>query len=238
MDSFVPMWPDGPLFSQAPHFALGTDSVLLADFVRVSGSSKGIDLGCASGAIMLLLLNRLPRIRMAGIEILPEAAGLASQAMEINRLSRRAEVLCADLRDHRSLFPSGSFDFAVSNPPYYSVGSGFLSPDPARAGARSEISCTLEDVCSAAAFLCRTGGRFFLVQKPERLPEVLSLLQEKGLEPKRLRLVCPSPEKAPSLVLIEALRGGRPGLQIEPSLFLRDSSGRESQEYRAIYHLP
>ena len=86
------------------------------------------------------------------------------------------------------------------------------------------------------SFLCRTGGSFFLVHKPERLAEAMRTMSGKGLEPKRLRLVCPDAAKAPSLVLIEARRGGRPGLKIEPSLYLTGPDGKESEEYRRIYH--
>ena len=236
MDPFTPLWPEGPLFAPAPHAALSTDSVLLADFVRFSGNARGIDLGCASGAILLMLLFRSDRLRMTGLELQPDAAELACRAVEMNRLSERSEICCGDLREYRTLFPGGCFDFAVSNPPYYPSGTGALSPDPARAGARSELSCTLADVCDAAAFLCRTGGNFFLVHKPERLSEIFVILNRTGLEPKRLRAVCPRPGKAPSLMLIEARKGGKPGLKIEPTLFLQTESGEESEEYKRIYH--
>ena len=236
MDPFIPLWPDGPLFAPAPNAALSTDSVLLADFVRFSGNARGIDLGCASGAILLMLLCRSDRLQMTGLELQPDAVELACRALEMNRLSARAEILCGDLRECRTLFFSGSFDFVVSNPPYFPAGSGALSPDAARAGARSELSCTLEDVCSAAAFLCRTGGSFFLVHKPERLSEVFVVLNRTGLEPKRLRMVCSRPGKSPSLVLVEARKGGKPGLKIDPALFLQNESGEDSEEYKRIYH--
>ena len=124
----------------------------------------------------------------------------------------------------------------ISNPPYFPAGSGAVSPDPGRALARSEQGCSLEELCDAAAWLCREGGRFCLVHKPEQLSRLFCVLSARGLEPKRLRLVCPRPASPASLVLIEARRAGRPGLVIEPDLILRDESGRETGEYRRIYH--
>ncbi len=236
MAEFNKLWDDGPLFAQVEHFKLNTDCVLLADFVKISGSAKGIDLGCASGAIMLLLLAKHGHISMTGLEILDRAASLAAENMAVNGFSGRSQILCGDIRDHRTLFKSGCFDFAVANPPYYPADAGLVSPRGERAAARTELSCSLEDICAAAAFLCRTGGSFFLVHKPERLAEAMRKMSEKGLEPKRLRLVCPDASKPPSLVLIEARRGGRPGLKIEPLLFLNDSDGNESSEYKRIYH--
>lgn len=236
MAEFNRLWENGPLFAQADHFKLSTDCVLLADFVNISGAAKGIDLGCASGAITLLLLSKNDRITMTGLEILSAAVSAAEENMSVNSLQDRSEIICGDIRDHRSLFNSGSFDFAVSNPPYYSISSGYVSPKENKAAARSELSCSLDDVCTAAAFLCRTGGSFFMVYKPERLAEALRVMSEKGLEPKRLRLVCADASKPPSLVLIEARRGGRPGLNIEASLYLNDPDGTASEEYRRIYH--
>ena len=57
-----------------------------------------------------------------------------------------------------------------------------------------------------------------------------------GLEPKRLRPVCQRPERAPSLILAEGRRGGKPGLSLEAPLILTGAGGEESEEFRRIYH--
>lgn len=236
MTDFFELWQGGPLFAQAEHFKLGTDCVLLADFVNISGAGRGIDLGCASGAIALLLLERSERLHMTGLELLPEAAALAEANMAANDLTGRSRIISGDIKAHRGLFAAGSFDLVVANPPYFPLGSGYLSPDKQRAAARGEMDCSLADICAAAAFLCRTGGSFSLVHKPERLSEVFCAMSAVGLEPKRLRLVCHRADSAPSLALIEGRRGGKPGLKIEAALILADSEGRESLELRRIYH--
>lgn len=235
MTEFTPLWSGGPVFAQAAHAPLSTDSVLLADFANPSGAVRGIDLGCASGILALLLLTKEPRLHMTGLELQPEAADLARENMVRNGLEARCTVLTGDIRAHRRLFPAGSFDLAVANPPYFPLGSGALPPDPARAVARGETACTLEELCAAAAWLCRTGGRFCLVHKPERLAEVFCAMRAQGLEPKRLRPVCCRAGSAPSLVLVEGRRGGRPGLKYEPALLLTDETGGESEELRRIY---
>ena len=229
------LWPGGPVLYQAEHFRLGTDCVLLADFARTTGARRGIDLGCASGAAMLLLLSRTETLRMTGLEIMPEAAELARRNLAENGLETRGEIVTGDIRDHRALFRAGSFDLVIANPPYYPAGSGALPADAARAAARSELKSSLEEICRAAAYLLRTGGRACLVHKPERLSELFCRLAENGLEPKRLRLVCRRPESAPSLVLVEARRGGKPGLTIEPPLLLQGPDGGESEELARVY---
>lgn len=230
------LWPGGPLFRQSEHFRLSTDSVLLADFVRPRGAEEGIDLGCGSGILTLLLAWKWEKLRMTGLELLPEACAAARENVRINGLEERCAVLEGDIRRHRELFRAGRFDLAVSNPPYFAEEAGAAAPRADRAAARAEGSFRLEELTEAAARLLRCGGSLFLVYRPERLSELLTALSARGLEPKRLRLVCHRAESAPSLVLLEARRGGRPGLQIEPSLILCGPDGAESAEYRRIYH--
>lgn len=236
MAEFNALWPGGPVFAQATHAPLCTDSVLLADFVRPERAARGIDLGCGSGILSLLLLYRAQGLHMTGLELLPEAVELARENLARNGLEDRGEILCGDIREHRRLFPAGSIDLAVANPPYFPVARGALSPDPERAAARGELRCTLEELCAAAQWLLRTGGGFCLVHRPERLAEVFVSMSGHGLEPKRLRPVCPREGAAPSLVLVEGRRGGKPGLKIEPPLVLTNPEGNESAEVRRIYH--
>lgn len=153
-----------------------------------------------------------------------------------NGLSDRLRILCGDLREHRTLLPHSSFDAVVSNPPYYPAGSGGVSDSPALAAARTELFCTLDDLCACAAWLLRSGGRFFVVHKPERLAELICALSRRRLEPKRLRLVRHQAGGSVSLVLLEARLDGRPGLQFDPDLCLYDASGAESADFRRIYH--
>lgn len=173
---------------------------------------------------------------MTGVDVLPEATEAARENMRENGLCERCSIITGDVRACRELFQTGSFDFAVSNPPYFASGSGLVPADTSRASARTETCCALEDVCAAAAYLLRTGGAFFVVYRPERLSELFCTMSERGIEPKRLRLVQLSTTAAPNLVLVEGRRGGRPGLKIEPPLYLKDGEA-DSAEVRRIYHL-
>lgn len=236
MAEFMELWAGGPYFAQAEHFKLGTDTVLLSDFVNTSRAKRGIDLGCASGAIGLLLLTKSERLHMTGLEIVPAAAELAKENMAKNGLSERSEIIHGDIREHRRLFKSGSFDLVAVNPPYFALGSGAISPISGRDGARGETECSLEEICTAAAWLLSTGGSFNIVYRPERLSELFCCMTRLGIEPKRLRLVCHKKDSGPNLVLVEGRRGGKPGLKVEPMLILANEDGTESEEYKRIYH--
>ena len=163
------LWPGGPRFVRSgAGFALGTDSVLLADFAAQRRARRIADLGCGAGVLTVLLLRALEQAAAVGIELQPDAAQLARDNIRANGLSDRAQILCADLRANRTLLPAGSFDLVVANPPYFAAGSGYTSPDPMRAHARDERTCTMQDICTAMAYLTRWGGSAALVHRPER----------------------------------------------------------------------
>lgn len=195
---------------------LGTDSVLLARFATLRRGMRVLDLGCGVGVLALLLAAREPNLTLDGIDIDPAAASLARRNLTENGLT--GEILTADLRQP-GWFPQGHYDLIVSNPPYFPLGSG--EPASRRsAAARSEITCTLADLCRAAAPRLKTGGRFALVCRAERLTDLLLALRENRLEPKRLQLVQHRLDKPPKLALVEAVRQGKPGLRIEPVVIM------------------
>ena len=211
----------------------GLDSFLLASLPRLKPGWKVCDLGCGTGLLGLLLLQRRRELTVTGLDIQPEAVRLGKLAAAENRLEDRLFFRLEDLR--KTTLPAGSFDLAVCNPPYFPPSAGPLPKGESRRTARTEEACTLEDVCRAAGRLLRWGGAFCLVHKPERLTDLLCALRGEGLEPKRLRLVSLRPERAPSLLLLEARRGGRPGLQAEPPLILENPDGSPTAELNRIY---
>ena len=216
-------------------FRPGTDTFLLSSLPRPKPGLRVMDLGCGTGLLGLLLLQRQPDLSVTGIDIQSTAIRLAEKAAAENGLADRLTFHTADLRTVKSLFPTGSFDLAVCNPPYYPPASGAMADDSARRTARSEVDCTLEDTCRAASYLLRWGGSFCLVHKPERLTDLLCALRGNGLEPKRLRFVCKTAGSAPSLVLAEARRGGKPSLAVEEPLILQAADGSPTAEVDAIY---
>lgn len=231
------LWPDGPkLIRDADVFTLGTDAVLLGHFASGKRVRKLLDLGTGSGIIPLLLAWSDPKLVGTGIEIQEKSAQLARDNMELNGLSDRINIITTDLREWREPKLSGSFDLVVSNPPYFPVSSGKSTDNPHIAIAREEIMCTLDDVCTAAAYYVKWGGSFCMVHRPERLAEAICVLSGHGLEPKRLRLVHSRLDSAPSLVLIDARRGANPGLTIMPPLALCGCDGGDSDEVKRIYH--
>lgn len=195
-------------------FKLGRDSVRLAGFCTVKPNWRVCDLGCGVGSLLLLVSQREARLTRTGIELSPGAAELARRNLADNGLT--GQILTGDLRD-KSLTPGDQFHLVLSNPPYFRAGSGKSGGQ-----ARMDDTCPVTDLCQAAGRLTRTGGRFALVYRPERLAELFAALQEARLEPKRLQLLAYDRTKAPYAVLVEAVREGGPGLEILPTHYQRE----------------
>lgn len=215
-------------------FRLGTDSVLLAEFPTLPPKARVADLGAGCGTLGLLLCARSSDCHVTGVELREDACRLAQENLRLNALEARLCVQQGDVRRIAALFPAGSFDCVISNPPYFPVGSGKCSQSAAV--ERTELCLSLEELCAAAAWLLPSGRRFALVHRPERLCDIICALRANGMEPKRLRFVRHTAASPVCLVLIEARRGGRPGLSYEPDFIEFHPDGTETEVYRAAYH--
>lgn len=218
-------------------FPLSTDSVLLADFAAISGRSQVMDLGAGCGTLGLMLAASNPNCTCTGMELQEASVRQAEAVIRLNGMDDRVSVLQGDIREIESLYKSGSFDAVLSNPPYFPVGHGAVAASDALAIARTELCCTLSDLCKAAAWLLRWGSPFYLVHRSERLCDLICELRSHRLEPKRLRFVRHRPNSAPSLVLIESRLGGKSGLNLQQDLILQYEDGTYTEEYRRIYGL-
>ena len=209
-------------------FPLSTDSMLLADFVRLPKNASVLDLGSGCGTLGMLLCAKDPSCTVTGVELNEEDHLMAVQNIARNDLSSRLSSICADLRN----VDPGTYQICVSNPPYFSGG-------PAASGlvhTRREDTCPLPDLIGAAARSLRFGGDFYLVHRPERLAEICQLAGNANLIPKRLRLVRHSPEKDVSLILLQCRKGAKSGLAWD-EIALWNNDGTPTAAYRAAYHI-
>lgn len=194
-----------------------TDSLLLAGFCRFSPKDSLIDLGAGCGILALALIDRGLEGPVVCVEQDAAAAGLLARAAE--------QDSCANLQvcrqDLRTYAPKHQFDIAVANPPYHAAGP--LPQNPARAKARHQTGCTLEEVCRAAGRALRQKGRFYFCLPPARLAAAMAGLCAWGLAPKRLQPVRKSPGANAGLLLIEAVKEGGEGLVVLPDILTGDT---------------
>lgn len=235
MERWDTLWPGGWTFCFGDGaFKPSTDSFLLGSFPPLRRSWRVCDLGAGTGLLGLLLLAREPSLTVTGLELSPTACALAERTAAANGLTDRLVTLPCDLRERQQLPQAGTFDLAVSNPPYFPADGGKTALG-SRGDARSELTCTMAQLCGAASYLLRSGGQFCLVYRPERLAELLETLRRYRLEPKVLRFVQKNGVSAPSLVLLACRKDGRTGLTVQPPLLLQNADGTETEELRCIY---
>lgn len=216
-------------------FCFGMDAVLLSGFARVKEGGNVLDLGTGTGIIPILLSAKTQAKHLTGLEIQEESADMARRSVALNCLDEKITIVTGDIKEAGNLFKAASFDVVTSNPPYMTQKHGLTNPEDAKAVARHEILCTLEDVISGAALLLKPGGNFFMVHRPFRLAEIMMLLQQYKLEPKRMQMVYPYVDKEPNMVLIEANRGGRPRMRVEKPLIIYKEPGIYMPEIYDIY---
>lgn len=216
-------------------FCFGMDAVLLSGFARVKPGEMALDLGTGTGIIPILLAAKTRGRHFTGLEIQPESADMARRSVLLNGLEERISIVEGDIREAAERFDAASFDVITSNPPYMTGKHGLVNPNLPKAIARHEICCTLRELVAATEKLLRPGGRFYLVHRPFRLAEIMTELTAHHLEPKKMRLVYPFVDKEPNMVLIEAMRGGRPRITVEKPLIVYKEPGVYQDEIYDIY---
>ena len=216
-------------------YRFSIDSILLAHFVRVKEEQKVVDLGTGSGVIPIILATKVKSTEIWGVEIQEELAKMATRNIEMNHLQGRVHILKGDARNLADRMDSEGFDIVLTNPPYRKFRSGRLNLQREKAIARHEITGSLADMAKIAFRLLRPKASFCLVYPAGRIVDLITCIMESRLEPKRLRLVHPNVRKGAQLILVEAIKGGGPGIEIHPPLFIHDLNGQYSEEMQSIY---
>lgn len=216
-------------------FCFGMDAVLLSGFTYVNFGEKALDLGTGTGIIPILLEAKTEGKHFTGLEIQEDSADMARRSVALNGLQGKIDIVTGDIKDASAIFGASSFDVITTNPPYMIGQHGLRNADEAKAIARHEVLCTLEDVVRESARLLKPQGHFFMVHRPFRLAEIICVMCDYGLEPKRMKFVHPFVDKEPNMVLVEGVRGGRSRMTVEKPLIVYRQQGVYTDEIYDIY---
>jgi tRNA1Val (adenine37-N6)-methyltransferase len=228
------------LYQKKQGYRFSIDSILLADFATIRSRNKVIDLGTGNGIVPLILAYRYSSILVTGVEIQPQMADRAARNIRLNGYEDRIVIAQMDIASTMDIASKGerfkpeSFDSVICNPPYRQASSGRLNLASEKQIARHELKATLDDFVRAAAFLLKNKGCFACIQLGDRTVDLVSAMRSAGLEPKRLRTVHAFSEAKASIVLVEAVKRGRKGVDILPPLILYDSAKNNTAELNAI----
>lgn len=216
-------------------FCFGMDAVLLSGYAVVKKGECVLDMGTGTGIIPILLEAKTEGQHFTGLEIQPQSVDMAKRSVALNHLEEKITIVEGDIKNASSLFGKSIFDVITCNPPYMNENHGLKNPQLPKAIARHELLCNLEDVVREAAYMLRPGGRFYMVHRPRRLIEIISMLSAHKLEVKRLKPVYPTKEKEATMILLEAVRGGNPLLKLEKPVIVYKEPGVYSDEIYEIY---
>ena len=236
------------VFQDTDDYAFSQDSVFLANMAKLSPSDAVLDLGCGSGILSTLALVKKHVKKAVGIELQPRVADMARDSAIQNGLQDKFEVICADVKDIRSILKAESFDKVLCNPPYFtnSGNSGQKSVSVeendtlnvnAKTGksvSRTESTATLDDFVKGASYALRFGGDAWFVIKADRMASLIYSLKSYNLEPKEATLIYPKPTSDVDVVIIKARKGAKEGLKISP-FFVTDDNGEYTDKYKETY---
>lgn len=217
-------------------FCFGMDAVLLSTFAKAGKRDKVLDLGTGNGIIPILMQAKNPGSTYSALEIQETSFDLAKRNVKLNHLDERIVVVKGDIKEASKIFGDASFNVVTSNPPYMNENHGLVNPDSAKAIARHELLCSLDDVIREAGRCLKSKGHMFMVHRPNRLVDIFDTMRRHHLEPKRLRLVYPYKDKPANMVLIEAVKGGNSQLTVEAPLIVYNADGTYTNALLEMYN--
>lgn len=203
-------------------FCFGVDAVFLSDFARVKPGETVLDMGTGNGIIPLLLSAKTQGRKFTGLEIQQDTAEMARRSVLHNHLEDRIEIVTGDIKEAAEIFKPAFFDVITINPPYMLADHGLRNPDSARAVARHEVLCSLDDILRESMRLLQDKGRFYMIHRPFRLTEIMIKMNHYKIEPKRIQFIYPHIDREPAMMLIEGVRGAKPRVTVEPPIIIYD----------------
>ncbi|WP_242945612.1 tRNA1(Val) (adenine(37)-N6)-methyltransferase [Clostridium thermobutyricum] len=222
------------LIQKKDGFKFGVDAVLLSHFANVKKKHRVIDLCTGTGIIPFLLEGKYSPKDILGIEIQGEFVDMANRSAALNT-THNISFISEDLKNLKALKNIDKADVITVNPPYKLNNAGIVNPSDKLAIARHEIMCNLENVIEASRILLKDNGRIYMVHRPERLADIITLMRKYKIEPKRIQMVHPKLGKAPNIVLVEGQRDGGAFLKWDAPLYVYNEDGSISDEINKIY---
>ena len=218
-------------------FCFGIDSILLSDFAKnIKKGARVLDLGTGSGIIATLLCGKTELSEMIGIEIQKEVYDMAKRSIRLNHLENKFKMIQDNIVNLNNYFKKNTFDVIVTNPPYKKKETGVQNDDTRKLISRHEIEANLEDFIKISKDMLKDRGELYIVHRPERLVDILSIMRKYKIEPKKMRFVYANIKAMPKLVLIQGIKNAKPFLKVESNLYIYNENGAYTEEILKIYH--
>lgn len=227
---------DKIIYQNDDYFAFSLDSVLLANFVTIKLSDKKIIDFCTGNAPIPMLMSFRTKARIFGVELQNEIYSMGVQSVVENKMDNQIELFNMDVKCLDTKFGAESVDIVTCNPPYFKYKEDSLvNNNDIKTIARHEVKLDLDDVLKSAKYVLKNGGTFAMVHRPDRMIEIINLMQKYDIEPKKIRLVYPKIGKEANILLIEGIKNGKSGIKILSPLFTHNNDGSYVDEIRKMF---
>jgi len=227
---------DKIIYQDDDYFAFSLDSVLLANFVTLKLSDKKIVDFCSGNGPIPMLMSFRTKARIFGVELQKEIFDMGYDSIKENGMDSQIEFINADVMDISKIMDAESVDVVTCNPPYFKYkDDSLINDNMVLTIARHEVKLKLEDVIKNARYVLKNGGTFAMVHRPERMIEIINLMQKYGIEPKKMRLVYSKVGKDANILLIEGIKNGKTGLKIMSPLYTHNNDGSYVDEIREMF---
>lgn len=215
-------------------FCFGIDAVLLSHFIKLKRNDTVVEFGTGTGIIPILLSGKSTFSKIYAFEVQADVADMANRSIILNQLEDKIQVITDNLKNAHLHFKKGDIDVVFSNPPYMSGEGGIKNDHPQKTISRHETLCNLEDIISKASELLKFRGRFYMIHRPNRLVDIMTLCRKYKLEPKEIRMIQPYNDKKPNIFLLMCSKGGQSDLKFHDPLIVYNKDGSFTDE---IYHI-
>lgn len=224
------------IYQDNDYFLFSLDSVLLANFVTIKLKDKKIIDLCSGNAPVPMLLSFRTNARIFGVELQNYIYEMGLDSINENKLGDQIEFINEDVNNLNLIFKSESFDIVTCNPPYFKYKKdSLINENEGKAIARHEVNIKLENIVAMANYLLKNGGTFAMVHRPDRLIEIINLMQKYNIEPKKIRFIYPKVNKDANMILIEGSKNGKCGLKVEKALIVHDRNGNYVDEIKKMF---
>ena len=216
-------------------FKFSLDSVLLPNFVTINKSVKNIlDIGTGNAPIPLIL-SRKTDAHILGVEVQKDVYDMAVESVSINKLEKQIDIVNADIKDYYKDLDI-KYDVITCNPPYFKVNENSNKNDSEyKTIARHEVLLNLEDIMKISRSLLKTNGFLSLVHRPDRLVDIITLMKQNNIEPKKIQFVYPKKGEEANILLIEGSLNGKPGMKVLEPLYVYDDEGNYTEEIEKYF---
>ena len=227
---------DNIIYQDDEWFTFSLDSVLLSNFVSIKFTDKKIlDMACGNAPIPMLLTFRT-KASIYGIDIQKEVIDLGIESVIENKMDKQISLEVLDINNVEDRFPAEFFDVITCNPPYFKYNNNDnINLNMNKRISRHEVLVNLDTIVQKASFLLKNGGTFAMVHRPDRLIEIINVMEKHNITPKKLQLCYSKNNSNCNLILIEGNKNGKNGLKILNPVIVHNSDGTYSEEIRKMF---